>query len=290
MNVSMHGVPNVGARPVVSGRQLTPAPSLLPAPDMSGLASTQEALTILYALRAHQGVTETRTVETEMARRKEQSRVELARELAALEAASRAEREASGFWGKLKSLAGTVAKIAGVVAGAAAIVASGGAAMPLAVGIAAVALSAGGTVVRETKAFGEASDKVALGMEIAGATVGLGGAVATALGLGAAAAATGTAAAANAVGTTAQAAGALATGTSAGVGIRIAQLRSEEEHARADAEDARGQMAARQREVQMLVQALAGAKEAERDALDTTIKAIESCNQAADVAIAGVRG
>jgi hypothetical protein len=49
-------------------------------------------------------------------------------------------------------------------------------------------------------------------------------------------------------------------------------------------------MATHQRDTDFLLRTLAEAKEAEREALEVTIKAIEGCNQAADVAIAGVRG
>lgn len=263
--------------------------ALLPAPDLTGLANTQDALTVLYALRIEQGHAETQSVEVAVTRQKEQSAVQLRRELAAMEAARQAEREASGFWGKLKSVAGTIAKVAAVVAGAAAIVASGGTAAALVVGIAAVALSAGGTVVRETKMLGKDSDKIALGMEVAGAAMGMGGAAAAAL--GAAPAATSTASSAVAtVGTTAQATSAAATGVGAAAGIRVAHLHADADHARAQAEDARFRMAANQRETDFLLRTLAEAKEAEQAALDTTIKAIEGCNQAADVAIAGVKG
>lgn len=263
--------------------------AVLPSPDLSGLAHVQDALTVLYALRVEQGNAETTAVETAMTQQKERSRTQLSRELAAMDQARQAERDANGFWAKLKSVAGTIAKVAAVVGGAAAIVATGGAAVPLAVGIAAVALSAGGTVVRDAKLFGKDSDKVAFGMEIAGAAIGLGGSVAAAVGIGAAASSSASSLASN-VGTAAQLTGATATGAGATAGIRIAVFRSDGEHARANAEDARGLMAARQREIEMLARTLADAKQAEREALDTTIKAIESSYQATNVAIAGVRG
>jgi hypothetical protein len=223
-----------------------------------------------------------------MTARKQQSAVELRRELAAMEAARQAEREASGFWGKLKSAAGTIAKISAVVAGAAAVVASGGGAA-FVVAVAAVALSAGGTVVRETKMLGKDSDKVGLGMEIAGAVLGLGGSAAGALQATSAATSSGSSVIAT-VGTMAKATNAAATGTSAAAGIRIADLHAAAEHARADVEDASFRMATHQRDTDFLLRTLAEAKEAEREALEVTIKAIEGCNQAADVAIAGVRG
>lgn len=263
--------------------------ALLPPPDLSGLAETQDALTVLYAFRLEQGSVESRRVEVAMARQKQQSGAQLRRELAAMEAARQAEREANGLWAKLGSVAGTIAKISAVVAGAAAVVASGGTGTALVVGIAAVALSAGGTVVRETKLLGKDSDSIGLGMEVAGVAIGLGGSVAAAVGV-ASAATSSTTGLIGTVGKTAQMAKAAATGTSAAAGIRIAHFDADAEHARADVADAQFQMAARRRDTDFLVRTLTEAKEAEREALDTTIKAIEACNQAADVAIAGVRG
>lgn len=283
---SARGVQANAALPIHGGGRVV---ALLPPPDLSGLANTQDALTMLYAFRVEQGQAETQSVEVVMTRQKEQSAVQLRRELSAMEAARRAEREASGFWSKLKSAAGTIAKISAVVAGTAVVVASGGTAAALVVGIAAIALSASGTVVRETKMLGKDSDKVGLGMEIAGAAMGLGGSLAATAGAASVATSPGTSVI-RTVATTAQVTDAAATVTGATAGIRLAHLHADAAHARTDAEDARFRMAAHQRDTDFLLRTLGEAKEAEREALDTTIKAIEGCNQAADIAIAGVRG
>lgn len=264
------------------------ASSLLPAPDPVGLAGTQDALVVLYAMQNEQGAIEQRGASIAVEQNKQVIKVNLDRYMKALEAQRDAEREAHGFWSQLKSSAGTIAKIAGVVAGAAAVVASGGAGLPLVVGIAAVALSAGGTAVRELKLAGADSDKVSLGMEIAGAGIGLGGGIACALRAGAIAA-TATTTAARTTASAAQGVNAAATATSASAGVVVAGYQRDAEHARADAEDASGRMAIRQREIEWLIRVMSDAQQARSDSLETTRKAIEGCDKAADAAISGVR-
>jgi hypothetical protein len=83
------------------------------------------------------------------------------------------------FWRDLERAATWVAKIAAAVAAVALTTVTFGGAAP-AVVLAALALSAGGFAVAETRCFGEkASPWVALGLDLAGAAVGSGGALAT---------------------------------------------------------------------------------------------------------------
>lgn len=219
---------------------------------------------------------------------KEASAKNLKKELDALAEQRKAEKEAQGFWSKLKKFAGSVAKVAAVVAGVAGAAFSGGSTLVAAAAIVAVGLSAGATVVRETRMFGDLSDKIGLGMEIGAAVIGVAG-----CGVGAFQAqkvAEQTATWAKVTTAAAQVTGGAATATSAAAGVVIAGHQHDADEAAADAADARGWMEMQVTEKQMIIEWLERVSELESEATDTTVRTLEGCSQAADVAIAGVRG
>jgi hypothetical protein len=149
----------------------------------------------------------------------------------------KAERESHGFWAKLKKFAGTVAKITAVVAAVAGSVFTGGASLVAVAAIVAVGLSAGATVVRETHMFGKLSDKIGLGMEIAGAVIGVaaGGAGA----LQTAQVANQATTVAKVTASSAEVVGATATATGAVAGGVVAGYQHDADIAAANGEDAR---------------------------------------------------
>jgi hypothetical protein len=274
---------------------------MLPVPrlDAAGVGGVEDALSILYADRLQQGLRDVRAVDVEARQNTRASEAQHKKLVEAIAQQRAAERDAKGFWADLKKVASTVAKIATVVASAAAIVMSGGTGAPMVVAVAALVLSSGGMAVRELKLLGKDSDSIGMGMEIAGAAVGVAGGLASAANAGAqAASAAQTASNASSaaattmktVKTTAQITAAVATATSATSGVVVADYVRDSELAAADAEEARGHIKQRQQQTTMLIETLRAAKEAESDALAGTMKAIDSCNNAAAVAIAGVRG
>ncbi len=100
-------------------------------------------------------------------------------QLAAIEEQERDQQD-GGFWHDVENVVLTVAKVALAVGSVAATLASAGAASPLLV-CSALALSAGGTVVAETKVFGSSSAAIGAGLEIAGGVLSLGVGIGTAL-------------------------------------------------------------------------------------------------------------
>ncbi|MBX3190317.1 MAG: hypothetical protein KF819_25180 [Labilithrix sp.] len=278
------------ARGAASAGKAGVAPPLLPSPamDSAGLAGVEDALLILYADRVKQGAIEIRSGEVEVARNRKASEVEQKRAAEARERQREAEKASKGFWGFLKKVASTIAKIATTVASAAAAVVTGGALG--AVAIAAVALSVGGTAVKELKLLGKLSDKIGIAMELGGAALSVGGTVASAF------------KATEEVGKTAleltlkkaergaQIAFGAATATGAAASVKVAGYERDRDLAAVDVEAANGAMARFQRETRWILEALRSAKEAEAEDLRTIMATIEGCNRAAAVAIAGVRG
>lgn len=262
-----------------------------PAPDFAGVGSLQDALLTAYADRVAQGLNNARTVQAGVVNHRKDSAIQQKKMEEARSAQRAAERESRGFWSKLKKVASTVAKIAAVVAGAAACVASAGTGAPFVIAVAAMALSTGGTAVRELKLLGKDSDKIGAGMELTGAALSVGSAGASALSTSAtAASASSNAVTATRVSSAATAVSATATVTSAGAGIGVAYHEREARMSEADFAKAQAAMDQHRVETRMLIAAYEAAEEAERDALAGTIKAIEATNQAATVAINGVRG
>lgn len=265
-----------------------------PSPDFAGLAGIQDALTVLYADRVKQGALDVRAVDIQARQQQRATEAQQKKLTVAISEQRAAERASKGGWADLKKVASTVAKIATVVASAAAVVMSGGAAAGLVVGVAGLVLSGGGMAVRELKLLGKDSESVGMGMELAGAAIGVGSCVAGAVAAGAAANAASTASSATATWQTtksaAQVTAAIGTATSASAGVVIASYARDSELAAADAAEARGAMEMQQRERRLAVEMLQAAMETQRDALSGTSDAINACNNAAAVAIAGVRG
>lgn len=265
--------------------------SLLPAPtsDFAGFGVLQDELLVAYSDRVKQGANEARSVGVDIVHHRQATAIEQKKMTEARERQQAAERASRGFWAKLKKVATVVAKVAALVASAAGAVATGGTGLAFAVAVAGLALSGGGMAVRELKLFGKNSDKIGMGLEIAGAVLSVAGAGAGALSGGAEAASEGAKLAAN-VRDGAVIVGAGATATAAVATVKVAGYARDSQRAEADVEEARARLDQHQMATHFLIQSLETAMQAERDALAGTTKAIEACNQATDVAIAGVRG
>lgn len=265
-----------------------------PSVDFAGLGGVQDALSLLYADRVKQGALDIRSVDTQARQQQRATEAQQKKLTQAIAEQRSAERASKGFWADLKKVASTVAKIATVVASAAAVVMSGGAAAGLAVGVAGLVLSGGGMAVRELKLLGKDSESVGLGMELAGAAIGIGACVAGAIQVGAATKAATLSPSATATWQSAKTAAritaAVGTATSATAGVVVADYARDADLAAADAAEARGVMETQQRQLRLVVETLQAAQEAQRDALSGTIDAINACNNATAVAIAGVRG
>lgn len=136
------------------------------------------------------------------------------------------------FWDSLEHAALDVAKVAATVGSLAAAVATAGTGTPLVVA-STIALSAGSTVVSETKCFGAASQWIALGMGAAGAGVGaVGNLTTTAL-------TSGTLKAIGELGAGATALGGGATALAGGAHIESGEYAAQAQEAAADAESAK---------------------------------------------------
>jgi len=260
----------------------------LPSPGVAGPADYQDALMLLMRDEVQQASANKLIGQAQARAVKEASAANLKKELNALAEQRKAEKESQGFWSKLKKFAGTVAKVAAVVAAVAGSVFSGGSTLVAAAAIVAVGLSGGATLVRETRMFGDLSDKIGLGMEIASAVIGIAGCGIGILQAGRAAEQTATWA--RVTTSAAQLTGGAATATSAAAGMVVAGHQHDADEAAADAADARGRMEIQALEKQMIIEWLERVSELEADATDTTVRTLEGCSQAADVAIAGVRG
>jgi hypothetical protein len=274
-------------------------PLPLPPPGIATPSDYQDALLLLMRDEVQQGSANKLVGQAQARKMKDATAVSLKKELEAIEDQRKAEKEANGFWSKLKKAAGTIAKIAAVVACVAGAVFTGGASLVGVLAIAALCLSGSAMLVRETKMFGKDSDKVGLGLDIAAAVVGIAACGAGLANVGTAAASTASTAASTATtaqtaakttATTAQLAGAAATGTEAAATVVVADHQHDADMAAADAEDARGQMQMLSRERQMIMDWLQQVSELEADATETTVRTIEGCSKATDVAIAGVKG
>jgi hypothetical protein len=139
--------------------------SLLP-PPMEALSGMEG----LYLLMVNASAQQQKNGKTEVEGKFKEKREALEKYKA--EVAKAAEDQKSGSFWK------TVAKVGMVVAAVAATVASYGAAGPVVVAV-AIALSAGGFLVDETKCLGEASPWVGMAMEICGSLLTGGGGVAS---------------------------------------------------------------------------------------------------------------
>jgi hypothetical protein len=271
-------------------------PLPLPPPGIATPSDYQDALLLLMHDEVQQGSANKLVGQAQARKTKEATAVSLKKELEAIEDQRKAEKEANGFWSKLKKAAGTIAKIAAVVACVAGAVFTGGASLVGVLAIAALCLSGSAMLVRETKMFGKDSDTVGLGLDVAAAVVGIAACgaglanVGTAASSAATSAATAADTAAKTTATTAQVAGAVATGTEAAATVVVADHQHDADMAAADAENARGQMEILSRERQMIMDWLQQVSELEAEATETTVRTIEGCSKATDVAIAGVKG
>jgi hypothetical protein len=285
------------------------ARSLLPEPSTSSGAGMEDGLLQVYALLDQQSKVQSRTAKIGVETKRQQEHADVQKDLEAIKKQQEAEKEEHGFWSDLKHIAGTVGKIASVVAGAAAIVCSGGAAAPLILGIAAVALSAGGAIVKETHCFGKASDAIGLGMEIGGAVCGGAGGIASASGAAASAgsaatetadtASAATSAAATASTSTqatfavvkgsATAVAGAATATEGVADIKLAGFESDRLQGAADQEDVQVKLKALRKQEQMELDWMKIIQETKNDAQGSVMDAINSIHQARLVAATGVR-
>lgn len=284
-----------GSGHMVRGEAL-PA-NLLPPPSSTvGAGELQDATLALFSAQSKQGQQDMKAGESQAKRQREATAEAQRKVEQALAEMREAQREASGFWGKLKSIAGTIAKVAAVVSAVAATAFSGGMAAPALCAVAALVLSTGATIVRETRLFGDLSDKIAMGMEITGAAVGVvGGCIGGFTSIGSAANTAATTASnaakvAKVVSTTAELVGGTATAAQGTATVVVAKYQRDADYAEADAEEARGEVQKHQRELALVTEWLKRTQEALQDAFETTAGAVQGLNQAMDVAIAGVRG
>jgi len=197
------------------------------------------------------------------------------------------------FWSDLECGAKVVAEVAGVVAGAAATVATAGAAGPVVVGV-ALALSAGGFAVSETKCLdgllgNGASQYVGLGLDLAGAAVTFGASAAAAASPAATtvnnvtlAAVAGANGAATATTTTAGVIGAVAGATSGaadvvagGANVETAKFAANVVDAEADETSAKNDAAKQERFTEWLLDNLAASQTAQRNAMQTLQGAVQ---------------
>jgi hypothetical protein len=280
---------NVGSVRTASHSAPTGARAALPSPRLAGPAGYQDALLLLMQDEVQQASANKAIGALQARSAKEAIAKNLKKELDALAEQRKAEKESHGFWNKLKKFAGTIAKVAAVVASVAGSVFSGGSTLLIAAAIVSVALSGGAMVVRETKMFGDLSDKIGLGMDIASAVVGVAGCGAGLLKLGGTAVEQ-TATWAKVTSSAAQLTGGAATAAGAVAGGFVAGAQHDADLAAADAEDARGRMEISTRERQMVIDWLERVSDLEAESTDITVRTLEGCSQAADVAIAGVRG
>jgi hypothetical protein len=176
----------------------------------------------------------------------------------------------------------TVAKVALAVGAVAATVATGGAGSPLLV-CAALALSAGGMVVSETKAFGNASDAVAAGMEIASGVLTLGAGFATTATAVAPAASSG-AKLAGTVSTTANAVGGGAEVVGGAIHVEVGECAADAQYAAADAQQALHQMDRMDRLVRSVIDNATDDDKSRERTLGSIQGAIQTNNETAVIA------
>lgn len=262
--------------------------SLLPPPPIAGPADYQDAVMILMAAQVDQAGADRSSAAVQAQKIKVASERAMNDGLQANARQREAERAARGFWGFLKKIAGAVAKIAAAVAAAALAVFSGGATLPAICAVATIALSGGAALVRETRMFGELSDKVGMGLDIAAiATCGT-GAIA-----GLAGAAPKVVDSASAVmSKVANGAQLVAAGGSAVAGAStavVAGFQREADLAVADGEAAREKQQLSARERQSLGEWVQRIREIESDAHQSTTKLLEGMHDATNVAINGMR-
>jgi hypothetical protein len=251
-------------------------------PDPIPLSSSvlNDAMSALYGLQSQQRQHDLTFGKGRVDEQQKQEKRAYEDEKKAIAKAEEADSKHS-FWSSLESGALAVAKVALVVGAAATTIATAGAGSPLIVG-AALALSAGSTVVSETKCFGSASQWVALGLGVAGAGVGVAGTLASA-------------AASGAMRSLAEVGGvATAVGGSAEVGAGAAHVvagnyAADAQNADADAEKAKKQGERLQQAAQWVIDEMKQDDKAHEAALQTLQGAMQTNDQTA-VAAVFIRG
>ncbi|MCL2776727.1 MAG: hypothetical protein FWD73_01895 [Polyangiaceae bacterium] len=269
------------------------APKLLPQPDLTGFIDIEDAVITLMAMQAKNDNLELKDVQGEVSDKQTQIKANYKKMMDAIDSQIRAESKKHGFWAKLKKIALPVAKIAAVVAAVAVTVASFGAAAPAAaiIAVAALALSMGGELVKDTKLFGKYSAWIGLGMEIGGAVLGFGGTLAYSApsALSDAVSTTSDVAdVANGIGTGAKVTSGLAIGAGAAADVKLAGYDRDAENALADQDDAQYKMQQMHQAITMLFNWLQSYEEAESGMMKTTTDTLKSCEAGAQGAIAGV--
>jgi hypothetical protein len=183
------------------------------------------------------------------------------------------------FWHDLEGGAKMVATVAAAVAGVATTVVTAGTAAPLVVG-AALALSAGGFAISETKCLGGASAYVGLGMELGGAAVAW---------VGAPAASTGVTQLSAKLGTAANIAAGGATVVEGTAHIENKRFEANVANAQADETAATNQIAKEARLTSWLLDNLSAAEQAEKDTTNT-LQGIVQQHNAGNLSLAATRG
>jgi len=145
----------------------TEGPSLLPASEPLSLGGIDDALSALYAALSHSQQAGDQTGEARVQEQGVEQRRAIADAQAALDQKAAAEHQ-GGIWHDIENVCMIVAKVAAAVVAVAATVVTAGAASPVLIAV-ALALTAGGMVVSETKCFGDkASGWIGFGMQLAG--------------------------------------------------------------------------------------------------------------------------
>ena len=156
----------------------TPA-SLLPDAQPLSSATLNDAMSGLYVVLSQSRQNALRSADQRVEENQTLRDKALADAKAAIERQMEAQKS-GGFWHDLENGAMWVAKVALAVVAVAATVVTAGAASPVLIAV-ALAFTAGGMVVSETKCFGDkASQWIGLGMEVVGAVLSCGAGLTTA--------------------------------------------------------------------------------------------------------------
>jgi hypothetical protein len=250
----------------------------LPDPVPLSSSALNDAMSALYGLQSQQRQHDLTFGKGRVVEQQEQEKRAYEDEKRAIAKAEEAESHHS-FWSGIENGALAVAKVALVVGSAATTIATAGAGSPLVVG-AALALSAGSTVVSETKCFGSASQWVAMGLGVAGTGVGVAGTLAC----GAASGAMRSLARVGGVAT------AIGGGAEAGAGVAhvvAGNYAADAQNADADTEKAKKQGERLQQTVQWVIDEMKEGDKAHEAALQTLQGAMQTNDQTAVAAIRG---
>jgi hypothetical protein len=164
--------PAVSAPPPIQ-TSTTEADSLLPESEPLSTATLDDAMSALYMALSQSRDAGMRSAEQQVETQQALQEKALTDAKAAIEKQA-ADQKKGGFWHDLEKGAMLVAKVALAVVAVAATVVTAGAASPVLIAV-ALALTAGGMIVSDTKCLGkEVSPWVGLGMEVVGSVLTLG--------------------------------------------------------------------------------------------------------------------